>query len=126
MFIGDIELPIVNNIEKGGDSDFTEITSNVKNVGVKHEKNVEQVSIVGYLNQETHSNSLSLGEQKDQLKSLKNKHKSENSINYRKFKGHLLVEEVNVVEDGSSRIVKEAEIIARYFPWPKYFPDNQP
>ena len=132
MFIGDVELPIVSEITPLVDAEVDEIRPlnsynvPIDNVPVKHENAVLELSISGFVNSETHNQHLSLEEQKRELKSLRKNGKFENDINYKSFKGYLLVEDVNFVDDGSSRIVNSVEIIARYFPWPKYYPESEP
>lgn len=128
MYIGDIEIPIVSDIIDGTDAEVDEIKplkeygNDMDSVPVKHEQGVQTVTILGFLNQELHSEDLTLNEQKAEVRSLRDKTKLDNHIEYKEYKGHLLVENVNILDDGSSRIVDEVEIEARYFPWPKYYP----
>lgn len=126
MKIGDVELPIVSNIDEQEQADVSEIKSEIDSVAVKHESQVRDLIITGFLNQEAHSNSLSLNDQKSELKSLRLKQKKDNSIAFRNFKGYLLVENVNVDENTDSKIIKEIELECRYFPWPKYYLDDEP
>jgi hypothetical protein len=126
MNIGTIELPIINNIETSVQSEVDEIKSELDSVTVKHTPSVQSISIVGFLNSELHSQNLSLENQKNELRKLRSKTKDENSINYQKYKGHLLVDNVKFSDNGESRIVKEFEIEGRYFPWPKYYPESEP
>jgi hypothetical protein len=124
IFIGNIELPIVASVEEGSEAEEDEIKSELDSVVVKHEPSVKSVTITGFMNQELHSSSLSLDEQKAQLNSLRDKSKLENTFVYRSYKGHLFIEEVNISQNSNSRIVNEFEIVARYFPWPKYVFDG--
>lgn len=126
MKIGDIELAIVNSIDTSNDAEVDEIKSQLDSIPVKHESSVQSLTILGFMNEELHSQNLSLYEQQNNIRKLRNKEKIDNSIDYDNYKGHLLIEEVNFVEEGESRIVKEFEIEARYFPWPKYYAENEP
>lgn len=124
--IGDIELPIVATVEEESEAEEDEIKSELNSVVVKHEPSVKTVTITGYMNEELHSDSLSLDEQKAQLNSLRDKSKLENPFVYQSYKGHLFIQEVNFSQNSDSRIVNEFEIIARYFPWPKYYSEDEP
>lgn len=126
MNIGDVELPIVSNIDEQEQADVSEIKSEIDSVPVKHDSQVRNLIISGFLNQETHSNGLTINEQKSDLKSLRLNQKKDNSINFRSYKGYLLVENVNVDENTDSKIIKEIELECRYFPWPKYYSGDKP
>lgn len=126
MKVGDVELPIVFNIDELQEAEVSEIKSELDSVAVKHQPKVRDLIISGFINQEAHSQSKTINEQKDEIKSLRLKRKKDNSINYKQYKGFLLVENVNFDENTDSKIVKEIEIESRYFPWPKYFPGDEP
>lgn len=126
MKIGSVELPIVSNIDEQEQADVSEIKSQVDSIAVKHESQVRDLIISGFLNEETHSNGLTVNEQKDEIKSLRLKRKKNNSINFKNFKGYLLVENVAVDENTDSKIIKEIELECRYFPWPKYYSGDEP
>jgi len=121
MKIGTVELPIVSNIDEQEQSDVTEIKSELDSIAVKHTPEVETLIISGFLNQEAHSTSKTINQQKSDLKSLRKKEKLENDINYKEYKGYLLIENISIDENTDSKIIKEIEIEARYFPWPKYY-----
>lgn len=126
MNIGNVELAIINSVDESIESELDEIKSEIDSVAVKHEASVPTLTISGFINQEVHSGSLSLKEQENRIRGLRTNTKDQNSIDYREFKGYLLVEEVNFIDENNSRIVKEFEVIARYFPWPKYFAGSEP
>ena len=132
MFIGDVELPIVSEITPLVDAEVDEIRplksydDPIDNVPVKHENTILELTISGFINSETHNQHFSLDEQKKKLKSLRKNDKFDNDIDYKRYKGYLLVEDVNFTDDGSSRIVNSVEIVGRYFPWPKYYPESEP
>jgi len=126
MKIGSVELPIVSNIDEQEQADVSEIKSEIDSVAVKHNSEVRDLIISGFLNKEVHSSSLSIDEQKDEIKSLRLKEKKDNSINFRKYKGYLLVENVNVDENTDSKVIKEIELECRYFTWPKYYLSDEP
>jgi hypothetical protein len=123
MKIGDVELPIVTLVEEGETAEIDEIKDPYKKydvVPVKHEPEVNTLTITGFVNQKTHSDGLTLSEQKEELKTLRTNGVLDNSINYKDFYGFLLVDTVNLDDNPDSRIVHEVEIESRYFPWPKY------
>ncbi len=132
MFIGDVELPIVSEITPSIEADVDEIKAlgsfgfTIDSIPVKHENLVMELTISGFVNSETHNQHLSIEEQKKELKKLRQKKKIDNSIDYKQYKGYLLIEEVNFVDDGGNRIVNAVEIVARYFPWPKYYLGDEP
>jgi len=132
MFIGDVEIPIVSEITPSIEADVDEIKSlsgfgfTIDSVPVKHENSAMELTISGFVNSETHNQHLSIEEQKKELKKLRRRKKMDNFIDYKQYKGYLLIEEVNFVDDGSNRIVNAVEIVARYFPWPKYYLRDQP
>lgn len=132
MFIGDVELPIVSDIVNSSEANVDEIKplkekgNRMDSVPVKHEASVKTITILGFVNEEIHSQHYSIEEQKEDIKRLRKREKSDNSFDYGSYKGYLLVENVNFVDNGDSRIVNEVEIEARYFPWPKYHPENKP
>lgn len=132
MLIGDVEIPIVSDIINLSEAEVEEIKplksygDDIPNVPVKHEASVQSITILGFLNPETHSEHLSLGEQKEAVKSLRDKGKLDNTFTYGQYKGHLLIEDVDFLDDSDSRIVNEVEIVARYFPWPMYYPESEP
>lgn len=124
MQIGNIELPIVASVEEDSEAEIDEIKSQLNSVTVKHEASVKTLNISGYINQELHSEHLTLDEQKARLNLLRGRDVLDNSFIYQSYKGHLLVEEVNFSQNSDSRIVNEFEIIGRYFPWPKYYSES--
>lgn len=125
--IGNIELPIVAGVNPIEESEVSEIQpSNTQTVAVKHEPERTTIIITGFLNQELHSSSLTIGEQKSQIKSLAQNKTLDNSINYRDWKGHLLIENVDFDDNSDSRIINEVEIEAKYHPWPQFYPENEP
>jgi len=126
MKIGSVKLPIVSNIDEQEQADVSEIKSEIDSVAVKHNSEVRDLIISGFLNKEVHSSSLSIDEQKDEIKSLRLKEKKDNRIDFRNFKGYLLVQSVNVDENTDSKIIKEIELECRYFPWPKYYSGDEP
>ena len=127
MFIGDIEIPIVSDVEEGSASDVDEISSlSIDRVAVKHEPGLREITFDCFLNEQLHSESLTLDEQKKQVKSLRTREVDKNSFNYKDYKGHLLIEDINFIDNSESVIVDEVIIDARYFPWPKYFPESEP
>lgn len=129
MKIGDVEIPIVSNVEHQEESEVDEIKDAFKHIDstpVKYSSSVDTIFISGFLNEEKHSKSLSIAEQKSLLKSLRTISVVENTFKYRDFKGHLLVEEVSFSDNSDSRIINEVEITARFFPWPKYYPGDEP
>lgn len=124
MLIGDVELPIVSDIEQREQSEVNEIKDGYKHidsVAVKHTPSIDTLVISGFLNREMHSNSLNIDEQKREFKALRTNGKLDNWINYKDFTGFLLVESVNFSDTSDSRVITEVEIEARYFPWPKYY-----
>lgn len=124
--IGDIELPIIAVVEEDSEAETDEIKSELDSVTVKHEPSVKTLNISGYINQELHSNHYTLDKQKERLNLLRNRDKLNNPFIYQSYKGYLLVEEVNFLQNADSRIVNEFEIVARYFPWPKYYTAKEP
>jgi hypothetical protein len=125
--IGNIELPIVAGVNPIEESEVSEIQpSNTQTVAVKHEAERPTIIITGFLNQELHSSSLSIQEQKSHIKNLSKKETIENSFNYRDWKGHLLIENVDFDDNSDSRIINEVEIEAKYHPWPQFYPENEP
>lgn len=128
MNIGEVEIPIVSDIETEDTASVTEINSiaDIDHVSVKHESQVTAIGIEGFLNQEIHSQSLSLEEQVSRVKDLRLRSVEENSINYGEYKGHILVENVDINENLDSVILEEVTIEGRYFPWPEYYSSNEP
>lgn len=127
--IGDIEIAIVGEIEETIESEVDEIKDAFKsldNIPVKHRPSVETISITGFLNKEIHSQNLALNEQKNEVKQLRVSDVEKNSVNFMGYKGHLLVETINIDDNSDSGIIKEVEIEGRFFPWPKYYPESQP
>lgn len=122
--IGSVEIPLILQIEEARSAETDELQDAFKNnkpIPVKHEADNIQLIITGYINEEIHSENLSLNEQKREIKSLRKSSKKDNPIDYKGYLGHLLIESVDFIDDGESRIVDEFEIEARYFPWPKYY-----
>lgn len=129
MKIGTLELPIVSDVEPQDQANVTEVKDAFKHIDstpVKHESTVDTIIITGFINEKVHSEQLSLSEQKKKLKSLRKSDIVENTINYRGFKGHLLIEDVSFSDSTDSRIINDVEITGRYFPWPKYYPESEP
>lgn len=125
--IGNVELPIVSGINPAPDTSVDEIQpTNTDTVAVKHEKEPLLLVISGFLNQEVHSSSKSIGEQKNAIRALKENTTVENSIDYKDWKGHLLIEDIDFTDNSDSRIINEVQIDARYHPWPKFYPENEP
>lgn len=132
MFIGDVELPIVSEITPLVETEVDEIkplksySDKIDSVPVKHEPAVLELTITGFVNSEVHNQHLTLNEQKIQLKKLRRRNKFVNAIDYRSYYGYLLVDEVDFNDNANSRIVNEVEIVGRYFPWPKYYSEDEP
>jgi hypothetical protein len=129
MDIGSVELAVVSEIEQRENADVDELKDAFKiidSTAVKHESGVDRIFIRGFVNEEVHSSNLSLEKQKENLKRLRTNSPSDNSIDYKDYKGYLLIDTVDFTENADSRIVDDVEIIARYFPWPKYFENSEP
>lgn len=129
MNIGNVELPIISEIEELSTADVDEIKDGFKYIdvtAVKHSPSVERLLITGFVNQEAHSNNLTLEEQKEDLKKLRTTDVTDNSINYKDYLGYLLVRDVSFNDNSESKITNEVIIETRYFPWPKYYTDNKP
>jgi len=129
MKIGDVELPIVSEIEQRNQAEVDEIKDSFKSIdstAVKHSSDVSDLVITAFVNSEVHSKNYSLSKQKEEIKTLRKTTIPENSLNYRSYKGHLLVENISFIDSSDSRIINTVEIEARYFPWPKYYPDMEP
>lgn len=127
MFIGNSEIPIVSNIDSSASGEFDEIQpTNTKTILENHESEMLSLTIEGFVNEELHSSSLSLEEQKDNIRSLKSNEVVENAFNYKDWKGHLLVETIDFTDTSDSRIINEVEIDAKYFPWPQFYPGDEP
>lgn len=126
--IGGIEIPIVSEFETEEESSVSEIDSisSIDNIAVKHESALSSVSISGFLNQEVHSDQNSIEKQKSDLKRLRKRDVSENPINFQSYKGHLFIESIDFNESSNSVIVEEVTIEGRFYPWPKFFPENEP
>lgn len=127
MFIGNSEIPIVSNIDSSASGEFDEIQpTNTKTILENHEAEMLSLTIEGFVNEELHSSSLSLEEQKDNIRSLKTNEVVENGFNYKDWKGHLLVETIDFTDTSDSRIVNEVKIDVKYFPWPQFYPGDEP
>jgi hypothetical protein len=125
--IGNVEIPIVSGINIAPDALVDEIEpTNTDTVAVKHEKEPLLLVISGFLNEEVHSSSKPIEEQKNEIRSLKHNSIVENTINFDEWKGHLLIEDIDFTDNSDSRIINEVEIDARYHPWPKFYPENEP
>lgn len=126
--IGNVEIPIISSVEDVNEAAIDEIKplNNLDSVTPKHEPGVTTLLIGGYLNEELHSSGDALDEQKESVKSLRGNSPDQNSFVFDDYKGYLLVEEVDLDDNADSKIVKEVEIEARYFPWPKFYPDSEP
>lgn len=130
--IGDVEIPIVFIIDEETEAEVDEINphpavgDSIDQVAVKHEPSVQSITIEGYVNEELHSSNLSIPEQKEKIRDLRNNEILDNSFNYREYKGHLLIEDVDFADNADSKIVNEVAVEARYLPWPKFYPDNEP
>ena len=130
--IGDITIPIVFAIDTLDTRPVDEISSlnsydsTIDQTAVLHDASPTTISIGGYLNKELHPDEIEIGEQKKELKLLRSRKILDNPINYKQYKGYLLVEEVDFLDNADSSIVDEAVITCRYFPWPKFYPDDEP
>lgn len=125
--IGNTEIPIVFGINTAPESSVDEIQpTNTDTVAVKHEKEATRLIVSGFLNQEVHSNSKTISEQKEAIRQLRTNKITKNSINYESWKGHLLIEDIDFNDTSDSRIINEVEIDARYHPWPKFYPEYEP
>lgn len=125
--IGNVEIPIVSGINPSAEASVDEIEPiNTQTVAVKHEKDVTELLITGYLNQSTHSQSKTINEQKKDVKSLRRNTVEENTIDYKDWKGHLSIENIDMTDDSDSKIINEVEITAKYHPWPQFYADDEP
>lgn len=125
--IGDVELPILSQVEELRDGEVQEIKDGFKkldSVAVQHDAKVETLALTGFLNEEMHSSDKTIAQQKKDFKSLRTSDVTDNSINFLDYQGHLLIEDVNFTDNADSVIVDEVEITARYFQWPKYYSDE--
>lgn len=132
MNIGSVEIPIIFNIEESSETEVDEIDplpqqgNEIDPVVVKHEPSVQQLTIIGYLNEELHSSNKTLSEQKKDIKGLRDNSVTDNTFTYRNYNGHLLVEDVSFSDNLQNSIVNEVQLDVRYLPWPKYYKDNKP
>ncbi len=130
--IGNVEIPIIFSIDENRESDVDEIAplpsvaTTVDHVGVKHDASVKTLTISGFLNKETHSQGYTLSEQRSDVKNLRKNTVTDNSFNYFEYKGHLIVEDVDVTSVTDSKIITEVIVEARYYPWPKFYQGNEP
>lgn len=130
--IGSVEIPIVNAVEEVEETSVDETTplpaksDSIDNVAVKHEPSVQTVRISGYLNEDLHSESLPIAEQKEEVKTLRTRDVTDNPFSYLDYYGYLLIENIDLTDNSDSRIVNEVTIDARYHPWPKYFTEVEP
>lgn len=129
MMIGDVELPIVSDIEEQEQAEVSEIKDGFKHIDsvtVQHKPSIQTIIISGFVNEELYSSNKTISEQKSDIKSLRQLNIEDNTIDYRDYKGHLLIENINFGDNPDSKIINDVEIEARYFPWPKYYPENEP
>ena len=132
MFIGDVEIPIVGEIIETQAADVDEISplpqynNEIDHVGVKHEPSVTTITFTVYLNKLIHSQEYTLSQQKQEVKSLRRSNVEQNPIDYLFYKGHLVIQNVDLTDNADSVIINEAEIEARYLPWPKFYPESEP
>lgn len=128
--IGNTIVPIVSNVNDDEQADVEEFanlsstSTDVDNTAVQHEPSVKTIRFDGFLNAEVHPNGLSLAEQKEAVKSLRKNDVTENGFQYRDYRGHLMVESVDLTDNSDSRIVHEVSIEGRYFPYPKFYPES--
>jgi hypothetical protein len=126
--IGTVEIPIVSTVNPVEESELTEKrgTGNSVNSLNKHTPERTTLIINGFLNQELHSSSFSLDKQKDDLRSLTENSLVENPINYKSWKGHLILESVEIADTSDSRIITEVTLESKFHPWPKFCPESEP
>jgi len=126
--IGSVEIPIVSTVNPVEESELTEKrgTGNSVNTLNKHTPERTTLIINGFLNKELHSSSDSLDVQKEELRSLTGNSLIENPVNYKDWKGHLIVESVEIADTSDSRIITEVTLESKYHPWPKFCPENEP
>jgi len=125
--IGSVELPIIFAFDETKEAEVDEIRDPFKyseNVPVKHSARPSRFVITGYVNEIEHSKGKALEQQKKDLKQLRMKSVTDNSFEWKEYKGHLLIESINFTDSGDNRIVNEVEIDGRYLPWPKFYPDE--
>lgn len=128
IVIGDVEIPIVASVEDGEEASVEEIfpIHGLDKVPVKHESQVDNIVISGFLNEELHSQGYTLEEQKRDVKRLRKRSVEGNGFDFKDYKGHFLVENIDLPENSDSVAVEEVTVSGRYFPWPKYFSQNEP
>lgn len=128
--IGDITIPIVASVDDDREREVDEFASlpsastDVDNTAVSHEPSVRTVRFNGFLVESLHPDNLSLEEQKERVKTLRTNDATANGFQYRDYKGHLMVESVDLVDNSDSRIVHEVGVEGRYLPWPKFYPES--
>lgn len=125
--IGNTELPILSQVEENREGNVEEIKDAFKHldsVAVQHQPDVDLITYSGFLNQEMHSGDKSLAEQKEDFKALRTSDVTDNDINFLDYKGYLLIDDVNFTDNANSAIINEVEVVAYYFPWPKYYSDQ--
>lgn len=122
MNIGSVEIPVVSGIVEMDQTEIDEIKNNdIDNVVVQHEPDMTMLEIVGFLNQEVHSQDKTLSQQKTEVKSLRNSNVDNNTFQFNIYDGKLMIDSVEVVENSlDSAILHEVNIEAWYFPYPKF------
>ena len=120
--IGHVEIPIVSQIEEVRECEIDEIKDAFKKIDVvpvQHEPSPTSLTIFGFLNEELHSDDLSLEEQRREIKKLR-RQTDTIVLDYKDYFGSFLIEDIDLKEDGENKIIRSVEIEGTLHIYPKY------
>lgn len=82
----------------------------------------QEIELSVTLVQSLHPNSLSVEEQRQEIKELTGISARNNSFQYQNLNGYISVESVDISETSDAPTLRRATIQGKYLPWPKHFP----
>lgn len=127
-YIGDVEIPAINNVEIGKSigSEEIDLVSYDENIVFESVQQASQIEISCSLVKSAHTYNKEIEDQRAEVKRLVSRSADNNGFRSFGFKGHLAVTDVSVAETSDSPTLREATISALYLPWPKHFPNDEP
>jgi len=126
--IGDIPISSVQDVSIEYSKEYDEmdlIDENVNMVFIGEEA-LQNLSIDFTLNSQSHPTKDSIEEQKEEIKKVLQRDKTENGFEINGQRGYISAENVSIPETSQETNIIVGSLEGKFLPWPKHFPENIP
>ena len=126
--IGDIPISSIQDVSIEYSKEYDEmdlIDENVNMVFIGEEA-LQNLSIDFTLNSQSHPTQESIEEQKEEIKKVVQRDKTENGFEINGQRGYIAAENINIPETSQESNIIVGSLEGKFLPWPKHLPENIP